>query len=95
MLEEADIWTALKEVVHPTYGMSLVMLQMVQAVRVGSDYIEVDLLMNCSTCASGQAAIAKTRRVLESLCKSEGIRIAIYLLPQYWNPPSQPNLREF
>jgi len=89
MRSEADIWAALGEVIHPTYGMSLVTLHMVQAIRITPDCIEVDLVMNCPGCPAGKVALAKAREVVNSLCASGRQRVAISLLPQVWNPPWQ------
>ena len=89
MRSEADIWAALGEVIHPTYGMSLVTLHMVQAIRITPDCIEVDLVMNCPGCPAGKVALAKAREVVNSLCASVRQRVAISLLPQVWNPPGK------
>ncbi len=89
MPTEADIWAALGDVIHPTYGMSLVTLQMVQAIRITPDCIEIDLVMSCPGCPAGKVALAKAREVMCLLCASGRQRVAISLLPQVWNPPWQ------
>ena len=95
MLTEAEIQTALKAVIHPTYGMSLVTLQMVRAIRLSPHRIEVDLVMNCPGCPAGQAVLARTQQVLESLRSSDQVQIAVCLLPQVWEPPWQSLNYEF
>jgi metal-sulfur cluster biosynthetic enzyme len=89
MPTEADIQAALKTVIHPTYGMSLVTLQMVRAIRLFPEHIEVDLVMNCPGCPAGQAVLARIRQTLELLCSSDGVQVVICLLPQVWKPPWQ------
>ncbi len=89
MPTEADIRAALAEVIHPTYGMSLVTLQMVQAVRIASDHIEEDMVMNCPGCPAGKIALAKAKEEIESLCSPGELRVVISLLPKVWNPPWQ------
>jgi metal-sulfur cluster biosynthetic enzyme len=87
MLTEADIWAALNEVIHPSFGMSLVTLQMVLAIRISPERIEVDLVMSCPGCLAGQAALARTRQVLHSLVSPGNGQVVIRLLPQAWHPP--------
>jgi metal-sulfur cluster biosynthetic enzyme len=50
MVTESDIRAVLDGVIHPSFGMSLIALNMVRAVRVSDALVEVDLVMNCPGC---------------------------------------------
>lgn len=84
MVTEADVRAALDRVIHPTFGLSLIALNMVRAVRVSESIIEVDLVMNCPGCPAGEVALAQARRSLAAL---NGHAVKLNLLPQVWAPP--------
>jgi metal-sulfur cluster biosynthetic enzyme len=84
MPTEVEIRAALDEVIHPSFGMSLIALDMVRAVRVSDHAIEVDLVMNCPGCPAGEVTLALVRQKIEALCVST---VRLNLLPQYWTPP--------
>lgn len=94
MPTEADIQAALKTIIHPTYGMSLIALQMVRVIRLFPDRIEVDLVMNCAGCPAGEAALAQARRALEALLPGGG-QVIIQLLPEVWRSPWEGLAQEF
>ena len=85
MITEAEVRAALEEVVHPSFGMSLVTLDMVRAVRVSASAIEVDLVMNCPGCPAAVAALSLARETLRALDGGGAVRLT--LLPQIWTPP--------
>jgi metal-sulfur cluster biosynthetic enzyme len=81
---EAKVRAVLDEVIHPSFGMSLIALKMVRAVRVYDTLVEVDLVMNCPGCPAGEVALALARQKIETL----GVgAVRLNLLPQYWTPP--------
>lgn len=84
MVTEVEVRAALDRVIHPTFGLSLIALTMVQAVRVSADRIEVDLVMNCPGCPAGEVALAQARQNLAAL---NGGAVRLNLLPQIWTPP--------
>ncbi len=84
MVTEAEVRAALDRVVHPTFGMSLIALNMVRAVRLTPAAVEVDLVMNCPGCPAGEVTLAQARQWLEAL---NGGRVRLNLLPQVWTPP--------
>jgi metal-sulfur cluster biosynthetic enzyme len=84
MVTEADVRTVLDEVIHPSFGVSLTALNMVRAVRVSDDLIEVDLVMNCPGCPAGEVTLAQARKNLAAL---QGGEVRLSLLPQVWTPP--------
>ena len=89
MITAADVRTVLDEVIHPSFGMSIVALNMVRAVRVSADRIEVDLVMNCPGCPAGEVALAQTRKNLTELNSGD---VRLNLLPRVWVPPwEQPS----
>ncbi len=95
MPTEAEVRAALGAVIHPTYGMSLIALQMVQAIRLSANCIEVDMVMNCPGCPAGEATLAKAQQVLQALFPANTGRVTIQLLPRVWRPPWQMLAQEF
>ena len=81
---EAEVRAALDEVIHPSFGMSLIALGMVRAVRVTDEVIEVDLVMNCSGCPAGEVVLAHARH---SLAAFQVDAVQLNLLPEVWIPP--------
>ena len=84
MVTESDIRAVLDGVIHPSFGMSLIALNMVRAVRVSDALVEVELVMNCPGCPAGVVALALARQKIEALCVGT---VRLNLLPQYWIPP--------
>ena len=84
MPTEVEIRAALDEVIHPSFGMSLIALNMVRAVRVSNDAVEVDLVMNCPGCPAGEVALAHARQTFTAL--QVGV-VRLNLLPDVWTPP--------
>jgi metal-sulfur cluster biosynthetic enzyme len=89
MITEVDVRAALDEVIHPSFGMSLIALNMVRAVRVSDDLIEVDLVMNCPGCPAGEVTLAQARKNLAAL---QGGEVRLSLLPQAWTPPWEQSI---
>lgn len=89
MITEAEARAALDGVIHLSFGMSLVALQMVRGIRVNDSGIEVDLVMNCPGCPAAEAALAMARQRLQALAGDVSIRFR--LLPQVWVPPGNRN----
>lgn len=86
MPERREVLAALGTVIHPTYGLSLVTLQMVSAVEIEGDSISVQLLLDCSVCASREAILGQVHRKLGRLLSDTG-HLAVSLAPQAWSPP--------
>ncbi len=84
MVTEVDVRTVLDEVIHPSFGMSIVALDMVRAVRVSEDLIEVDLVMNCPGCPAGEVALARAYQRLSALNHGD---VQLTVLPEAWTPP--------
>ncbi len=84
MVTEIDVRAALDEVIHPSFGMSIIALDMVRAVRVSEARIEVDLVMNCPGCPTGEIALALARQKIEALQVGA---VRLNLLPSLWTPP--------
>jgi metal-sulfur cluster biosynthetic enzyme len=84
MPTEAEILAALDQVIHPSFGMSLIALNMVRAARVNDLTIEVDLVMNCPGCPAGEVVLAQARQKLEALQIGT---VRLNLLPDVWTPP--------
>jgi metal-sulfur cluster biosynthetic enzyme len=87
MISEAAIWTVLNEVIHPSFGLSLVALGMVQAVQVSTSAVWVDLVMNCPGCPAAEAALASANQRLRAI---EGVQaVTLSLVPKAWRAPWQ------
>ncbi len=84
MPTEADVRAALDEVIHPSFGMSLIALGMIRAVRTNAEMIEVDLVMNCPGCPASEVALAHAR---QSLAELQVDTVRLNLLPEVWSPP--------
>ncbi len=84
MLTETEVRAALDEVIHPSFGLSLMALDMVHAVRMSDYLIEVDLLMNCPGCLAGEVALARAHQRLIAL---NGGDVQLTVLPEAWTPP--------
>jgi metal-sulfur cluster biosynthetic enzyme len=84
MPTEVEIRAALDEVIHPSFGMSLIVLNMVRAVRVSEDAVEVDLVMNCPGCPAGEVTLAQAHQKLEAL---QGGDVRLNLISLVWTPP--------
>jgi metal-sulfur cluster biosynthetic enzyme len=87
MVTEEMIRAALEGVIYPTFGMSVMTLEMVRNIRVSPARIEVDMVMNCPGCPAGAATLAAVRRTLQSLIASNGGEVRVQLLAQAWRPP--------
>ena len=85
MVTEAQVYAVLGDVVHPSFGMSLVELGMVRAVRVEPHSIQVDLVMNCAGCPGPQAAIERAFHAVQTLDAHASVQIS--LIPGVWRPP--------
>ncbi|MBL8056915.1 MAG: DUF59 domain-containing protein [Anaerolineales bacterium] len=81
----AAIRNTLGTVIHPSFGMSLVALDMVRAIRVEAGQVEVDLAMNCAGCPGAEAALAQAKARVQAL--AEGRTVRLNLLPVVWTPP--------
>ncbi len=85
MITEDEAREALGKVIHPSFNMSVLALGRVRAVRVDSEGIEVDLVMNCPGCPAGEAALAQARKTLLALKGVNTVRLV--LRPEIWTPP--------
>ena len=85
MVTEAEVHAALDGVIHPSFGMSLIALGMVRAVRVGESDIAVDLVMNCPGCPGGRTVLALASQVLHQL--NGGVGLKLIVLTEVWKPP--------
>ncbi len=87
MPTEAAVRAVLDGVIHPSFGLSLVALGMVHAVRVSAGAISVELVMNCPGCPAAEAVLTLAARRLKAL---EGVRtVKLSVLPKAWHPPWQ------
>ena len=57
MTNDKEVMTASDTVIHPSYGMSLVALQMIRSVAVNERGVQVEMVMNCPGCAAGKVTM--------------------------------------
>lgn len=86
MVERDEVWAALRSVIHPTFGLSLVTLKMVTAVQIDEEAVTVELVMDCPGCPSGEAVLAEVNDRLRALAPGPG-RVTVTLAPERWSPP--------
>jgi metal-sulfur cluster biosynthetic enzyme len=85
MVTEDEAREALGKVIHPSFGMSLLALDTVRAIRINGSKLEVDLVMNCPGCPGAEIALAAARKALYAL---EGVdSVKLVLVPEIWVPP--------
>lgn len=85
MPTEAEVRSVLADVIHPTFGMNVLTLGMVRAVRISLSGIEIDVVMNCPGCPAGEVVLARIREKLSTLTDSDEAKMI--LLPEVWVPP--------
>ena len=85
MLTESDVRAVLDDVIHPSFGLSLVALGMVHAMQVSPDTIGVDLIMNCPGCPAGEAVLALAAKRLKALDGVQTVKLSV--LPKVWRAP--------
>jgi metal-sulfur cluster biosynthetic enzyme len=85
VVTEAEVRAVLDGIIHPSFGLSLVALGMVQAIYIESDQIKIDLVMNCPGCPAGQAALDEAHRAVQALAPDFSIYLS--LLPDVWHSP--------
>jgi ATP-binding protein involved in chromosome partitioning len=86
MVKRDAVWTALGSVIHPTFGLSLVTLEMVKDVRVDGDAVTVELRLDCPGCPGAEAALAQVSRKLRALNPAPGL-VTVSLAAEKWSPP--------
>ena len=77
MVTESQVHRVLSEIIHPSFGMSLKVLEMVRAVRVVQSRVEIDLVMNCPGCPAGQAGLDNVRRALHTLDQEAAVKLNV------------------
>lgn len=83
MVDRDAVWAVLGTVIHPTFGLSLVTLEMVKAVRVDGDAVTVELRLDCP---GVEAALAQVSRKLRALNPTPE-PVTVCLAPEKWSPP--------
>jgi metal-sulfur cluster biosynthetic enzyme len=86
MVSSDEVWAVLNTVIHPTFGLSLVTLQMVKAVQVNRSKVTVELVMDCPGCPGAEAALAQVSQKLQALDPPPE-RVTVSLVLEKWSPP--------
>jgi metal-sulfur cluster biosynthetic enzyme len=87
VVTEATLRGVLDEVIHPSFGLSLLALGMIDAVRIEAGSVEVDLVMDCPGCPAAEAVLALAGKRLRMLGGVQAVRLSV--LPKAWRPPWQ------
>lgn len=87
LLSEHEVRAALSRVIHPTYGISLISLDMVRGIDISASGVDIALVMNCPGFPAGQLALGRARQALEALVPRGTAQITIRLSPEAWRPP--------
>ncbi|MDX1417603.1 MAG: iron-sulfur cluster assembly protein [Candidatus Promineifilaceae bacterium] len=86
MTREQEVINTLDHVVHPSFGMSIVALNMVRSVCVTPSGIQVEMVMNCPGCPAGKVTLAHAHRLLRPLL-TETQNLEIVLRHESWRAP--------
>jgi len=85
MMTRAEIRQALRGVVHPSYGMDVVTLDMVRDIQLNDGSIEIRLGMPCPGCPASRVTLARIERTVRQVNGNYSLRIT--LLAERWTPP--------
>ena len=81
--EETALRDALRNVIDPELGMSIVELGLVREINFQPDYTELKMIMTTPFCPYGPALLEQTRRAAESYLKAP---VKITLGMEMWEP---------
>ena len=81
--EEQELRDALRTVVDPELGMSIVELGLVREVNVQPDFTEIKMIMTTPFCPYDPALLEQTRRAAEAYLKTP---VKITLGMEMWEP---------
>jgi metal-sulfur cluster biosynthetic enzyme len=87
LITEDEVRAVLSQVIHPTYGISLVGLDMLRDVEINESGVDIALVMNCPGCPAGQLVLGRAQQALETLLPAGSARVSFRLLPEVWKPP--------
>ncbi len=91
MISEEKIREALKEVLDPEIGMSVVDLNMIKNIEISDDTINIDMVLTIPGCPLASYMINNVKKKTEEI--SEGRKVNVKCLDEQWVPPwlsSQP-----
>jgi len=81
--QELGLRDALREVVDPELGMSIVELGLIRKIEIGSDLTEITVIMTTPFCPYGPALLEQTRRAAEKHMQGP---VKITLGMEMWEP---------
>jgi len=91
MIDEVKIREALKEVMDPEIGMSVIDLNMIKSVTINENEIDVKMVLTTPGCPLMGYLTNEVKEKVESI--SEGKKVSVSCLNEKWTPPwvSQSN----
>jgi metal-sulfur cluster biosynthetic enzyme len=91
MIDEATIREALKLVMDPEIGMSVVDLNMIKSVTIDENEIDIKMVLTTPGCPLMSYMLNEVKEKVESI--SEGKKVNVSCLNEKWTPPwiSQSN----
>lgn len=81
--KEPDIREALREVVDPEIGLSVIELGLIKEIGLVDDQTNVKMLLTTPFCPYAPAMLAEVKEVTESVV---GPPVKVELLPDRWDP---------
>ncbi|HOJ15635.1 MAG TPA: metal-sulfur cluster assembly factor [Caldisericia bacterium] len=91
MVSEEKVREALKAVLDPEIGMSVIDLNMIKNVEITDEAINIDMVLTIPGCPLASYMVNDVKRKTEEI--SEGRKVNVKCLDEQWVPPwssSQP-----
>lgn len=85
MVSEEKIREALKGVLDPEIGLSVVDLNMIKNIEITDDSINIDMVLTVPTCPLASYMINDVKKKTEEI--SEGKKVNVKCLNEPWVPP--------
>jgi len=85
MISEEKIREALKEVMDPEIGMSVVDLNMIKKVDITDDSVNIDMVLTIPGCPLASYMVNEVKKKTEEI--SEGRKVTVNCLDEQWVPP--------
>lgn len=89
MITKEQVMEALKEVIDPEIGVSLVELNMIREVNIDDKKVEVKMVLTTSFCPLAGQLVEEVRKKTAEV--AEGREIKVVVLDEPWTPPERFN----
>ena len=85
MINEEKIREALKEVLDPEIGISVVDLYMIKKIEITDDAVNIDMVLTIPGCPLASYMVNEVKKIIEEI--SEGRKVNLNCLNEPWIPP--------